>query len=208
MMAMPQGDTIPEISATRLRVAKILGVHGLRGTIKLQIYTVEAENVVEYGPLYSRDGTRSFRVTLKNPAKGHWLAHLSGITNRSQAEPLIGMDLFVDRSVLPPPDEDEFYEADLLDLPVEDQSGQQIGIVRGLHNFGAGLLLDIRLSAVFGGRDVMIPFTHAAVPVIELARDGSMGRVVIDPPDGLLDPPDQLPDQSPEQPDDMPDGGA
>ena len=177
-------------SATRLRVAKILGVHGLRGTVKLQVYTVDPASVVEYGPLSTRDNQQQFRVTLKNPAKGHWLAHVEGITNRTQAEALIGIDLFVDRAVLPPTDDDEYYEADLVNLRVEHVNGTLLGQVRGLENFGAGLLLDIRLSAEQGGRDVIIPFTKICVPVIDVAG----GRVVVDPPDGLFDPPDQRDD--------------
>ena len=183
-------QTDPETLPNRLRVAKILGIHGLRGTVKLQVYTVNPHDILTYGTLSSRDGKHQFKVVLKSASKGHWLASLEGVTNRTLAEPLVGIDLFIDRSALPPPDEDEYYETDLVNLRVENTDGQTIGLVRGLHDFGAGMLLDLRLSAEWGGRDLMVPFTRACVPVIDLAG----GRVVVDPPDGLMDPPEQRDD--------------
>lgn len=205
-MMVPAAQPEPDLPVGRLRVAKVVGVHGLRGTVKLQVFTVDPENVMAYGPVTSRDGQQSFRITLKNPVKGHFLAHLTGVTNRNLAEPLIGMELFIDRSALPKTAVDEFYEADLIGLRVDNDAGETIGVVRGLQDFGAGQLLDIRLHLPDGDRDAMVPFTLAAVPVIDLDR----GVVVVNPPDGLLDAPDRQADQADDdlagaEPDDLPD---
>ena len=76
--------------------------------------------------------------------------------------------------------EDEFYHADLVGLRVLDTGGTDLGTVRGVQNHGATDLLEI---AVPGQREtVLLPFTRAAVPTVDLAS----GRIVADPPDGLF----------------------
>jgi 16S rRNA processing protein RimM len=82
---------------------------------------------------------------------------------------------------LPPPEEEEYYHADLIGLTAILTDGTALGTVRAVHDFGAGNTLEIGRAA---GQPVMVPFTRAVVPVVDL----DAGRLVIDPPPGLLEP--------------------
>jgi 16S rRNA processing protein RimM len=76
--------------------------------------------------------------------------------------------------------DDEFYHADLIGLTVLDTGGAEIGRVRAIHDHGAGDMLEVTGP---GGGMVLIPFTRATVPTVDLAA----GRIVADPPEGTLD---------------------
>src|SRR5690606_10412510 len=88
-----------------------------------------------------------------------------GIRDRTIAEGLTGTELFVDRSVLPPGDEDEFYQADLVGLAVRDESGAEAGRVTAVQNFGGGDILEITFH---GRKGLLVPFSRAAVPEVDI----------------------------------------
>jgi 16S rRNA processing protein RimM len=166
----------------RVCVARIGAAHGTRGEVKLWPFTAAPEAVSDYGLLETADGTRSFEIETLRPAKDFFVARLKGVTDRTAAERLRNTDLYVPRERLPAPDPDEFYHADLIGLDAQDVVGNALGSVVAVHNFGAGDLLEIAPAG--GGETVMLPFTAAFVPVIEVAR----GRIVVDAPPGLLEP--------------------
>jgi len=164
-------------------VGQIVGVHGVRGLVKLKSFTEDPAAIAGYNPLTDQTGARTFTVELQSSMKDYWLARVQGVNDRTAAEALRGVHLHVDRDRLPPPeDEEEFYHADLIGLPVFRPDGSDIGTVVALHNFGGGDMLEVRLS----GRTVMVPFTKALVPVVDVPG----GRIVADPPEDLLAPPD------------------
>ena len=164
----------------RICVGQILGAHGVRGLVKLASFTEDPEAVVHYGDLTDEAGARTFSVTLNGAAKGHFLARIQGVEDRDAAQALAGTRLFVDRSILPPPDADEFYHADLIGLRAELPDGTALGTVSALHNFGAGDIIEIALPS---GRRPLLPFDRTTVPEIDPAH----GRIVVDPPAGLID---------------------
>jgi 16S rRNA processing protein RimM len=85
----------------------------------------------------------------------------------------------VSRASLPAAGDEEFYHADLVGLDVRLPDGTHFGTVRAVHDFGAGDSLEIERA----DGDVMVPFTKAAVPVVDIAG----GFIVLDPPVGLLE---------------------
>ena len=93
---------------------------------------------------------------------------------------LRGLRLYAPRWKLPSLPSDEFYHADLVGLPVYDGGGAKLGKVRAVHDFGAGDILEI-VSPEFR-QPVMLPFTRAAVPIVDLAAH----RIVADPPPGVF----------------------
>ena len=128
---------------------------------------------------------RSFTLRIIGAAKGDGMviAQLSGIADRDRAEALRGLRLYAPRAVLPPiGDDDEFYHADLVGLPAMLGDGAPLGTVIAVHDFGAGDMLEIEPDA---GPKVLVPFTRAVVPIVDIAG----GRVVVDPPAGLIEPP-------------------
>src|SRR4051794_12342541 len=156
-------------------VARIGAAHGVRGAVKLWTFTEDPLAVKHYGPLVTKDGTRQFEVTHVHEAKGHLVATLKGIATREEAERLNGLELYVARGKLPATSEDEYYHADLIGLAAVDAAGEPLGRVIAIHNFGAG---DIIKIAPPDGATMLLPFTHAVVPAVDLAK----GRVVIELP--------------------------
>ena len=168
------------IIANRICVAQIGAAHGTRGEVRLWSFTADPAAVKDYGPLESEDGTAQFKIEALRPAKDHLVARLSGISDRAQAERLTNLRLYVPRERLPQTAPEEFYHADLIGLRVEGLDGGEIGTVVAIQNFGAGDLLELR--AIGESQTVLLPFTAATVPVVDIAG----GRVVIDPPHNLF----------------------
>jgi 16S rRNA processing protein RimM len=160
-------------------VGAIAGAFGVRGEVRLKSFCAEPGAIATYGPLLAEDG-RSYSVTLGRPVTNGIAARLSGIETREAAEALRGQRLYVDRERLPALPDDEFYHADLIGLEVRDTGGALLGRVAAVLNHGAGDLLEVRPPQ---GAAILLPFTRAAVPTVDLAS----GRIVADPPEGLIE---------------------
>jgi 16S rRNA processing protein RimM len=166
--------------AERICVAHIGGAHGTRGEVRLKSFTSDPMAVMDYGALETEDGTATFEIESLRPAKSHWVAQFRGVRDRNAAERLANTKLFVPRDRLPAAETDEFYHADLIGLAAVTTDGRVLGTVVAIHDFGAGDILELRQE---GKRDtVMLPFTSATVPVVDVAGR----RIVIDPPEGLF----------------------
>lgn len=161
-------------------VGAIAGAFGVRGEVRLKSFTADPEAVAGYGPLTTEDGARSFEVTLRRPVKGGFAAQLSGVLTKEDADALRGVQLFAPRDRLPDLPDDEFYHADLIGVAVFDTGGAALGRIKAVHNHGADDLLEIHGPGL--RNTVLLPFTRAAVPTVDLAA----GRIVADPPAGLF----------------------
>jgi 16S rRNA processing protein RimM len=161
--------------AGKICIARIGAAHGVRGAVKLWTFTEDPLAVRHYGPLFTKDGARAFEVTTAREAKGHLVATLKGIATREDAERLNGIELYVARDKLPATSEDEYYHADLIGLAAVDAANEPLGRVIAIHNFGAGDIIEI---APPHGATMLLPFTNAVVPSVDLAG----GRVVIELP--------------------------
>lgn len=162
--------------AERICVARIGAAHGLRGEVRLNSFTADPMDVTRYGVLSNADGTRAFELESCRTVKGGLIARFKGIADRTAAEALCHVDLYVPRDRLPPPEADEFYHADLIGLTAVGQDGAVIGTVAAIHDFGAGDILEIAPAG--GGPTLMLPFNDAVVPDIDIAA----GRLVVVPP--------------------------
>ncbi|CCD86158.1 putative 16S rRNA processing protein, function [Bradyrhizobium sp. ORS 285] len=171
-------------------VAKIGAAHGVRGEVRLWTFTEEPLAVLHYGLLTTKDGSRSLEVAKAREAKDHLVASFKGITDRNAAERLNGLELYVPRDRLPETDDDEYYHADLIGLAAETTAGAPLGRVLAIHNFGAGDIIEI---APPSGSTLMLPFTNAVVPTVDLAN----GRVIIELPGEIEGEDEGLPDESP-----------
>jgi 16S rRNA processing protein RimM len=161
--------------AAPICVARIGAAHGVRGAVKLWTFTEDPLAVKRYGPLATKDGARHFEVATARAAKGHLVATLKGIATREEAERLNGIELYIARDKLPATDADEYYHADLIGLAAVNAANEPIGRVIAIHNFGAGDIIEI---APPHGATMLLPFTNAVVPTVDLAG----GRVVIELP--------------------------
>ncbi len=164
--------------AAPICVARIGAAHGVRGAVKLWTFTEDPLAVKAYGPLVTKDGARQFEVTSAREAKGHLVATLKGVATREEAERLNGIELYVAREKLPDTDEDEYYHVDLIGLAAVNTANEPLGRVIAIHNFGAGDIIEI---APPSGSTMLLPFTNAVVPMVDLPG----GRVVIEMPDEI-----------------------
>jgi 16S rRNA processing protein RimM len=163
------------MSDAKICVAKIGAAHGVRGAVRLWTFTEDPLAVTRYGVLSTSDGKRQFEISSVREAKSHLVATLKGIASRSDAERLNGLELFVPRDRLPATDADEYYHADLIGLAAVNAAGAAIGKVIAIHNYGAGDIIEI---APPQGATLLLPFSNAVVPTVDLAA----GRVVIELP--------------------------
>jgi 16S rRNA processing protein RimM len=181
--------------SSQICVARIGAAHGVRGAVKLWTFTEDPLAVTRYGPLSTKDGARQFEVAQAREAKDHLVATLKGVTTRNEAERLNGIELYIAREKLPATEDDEYYHADLIGLAAVTATDDPLGEVIAIHNFGAGDIIEIAPPT---GATIMLPFSHAVVPTVDLAA----GRVVIELPDEVDDdgPDDQSEALSPRRP--------
>ena len=170
----------PAEAPKRVCLGVVTGPHGVRGAVRIKSFTQEPEGIARYGPLTDETGGHRFELHLIGMAKGVVIARLSGVEDRNQAEALRGLRLHLPRAALPQTEAEEYYHADLIGLEAVLGDGTAVGRVRAIHDFGAGDMLELARAAA---PPVMVPFTRAIVPIVDIAA----GRLVIDPPPGLLD---------------------
>lgn len=154
-------------------LAQIGAAHGIRGEVRIKPFG-DADMLDRYGPLYDAQG-RSYEITAMRPQKTVLVVRFRGIDSREAAEALNGVELFVDRSALPVPEEDEFYLSDLIGLQTVSPEGEMLGKVVEVHDFGAGDILEIRLA---NGKSELFAFTRENFPDIRIAQ----GEITFVPP--------------------------
>jgi 16S rRNA processing protein RimM len=157
-------------------VAIIIGAHGVHGAVKVKSFTQNPADFSIYGPLLSEDG--QIVLTPKNPRSinNAFTMRSPEIKTREQAMAMKGMQLFVPRSAFPEPEEDDFYYSDLVELDVKSTDGKRIGKISGVHDFGAGTMLEIQpVKSAENQNSFYHPFTKIAVPQVDLTA----GRVII-----------------------------
>lgn len=161
----------------------VAAAHGVRGEVRIRSFCAEPLDVAAYGPLADQAGDRTFTVRPQGlSARGEVIARIDGIADRNGAEALRGLRLYVRRSALPKPAPGEWYEDDLIGLAARGPDGREWGTVLAVHDFGAGIVLELSGGSSHG-RAFMVPFSDAAVPAVDVEA----GTITVDPPAGLLD---------------------
>jgi 16S rRNA processing protein RimM len=171
----------------QLVVGRVGRPHGIRGDVAVQVRTDEPGLRFAPGAVLATDPAPVGPLTVLSARwhSGRLLVSFDGVTDRSLAEGLTGTFLVVDSSVVAPPDDpDEFNDHDLIGLQAVTTAGDLVGTVRDVLHHGQDLLV-IR-QAAGSGQDALVPFVMAIVPEVDLAA----GKLVINPPPGLLGPGD------------------
>ena len=169
-------------ASQRVCLGRIAGAHGVRGLVRVESFAANPADLAAYGPLGDESGRCCFVLALVGTARGQLLARIEGVGDRDAAEALKGQRLYLARAALPAPAAEEYYHSDLLGLACDGPDGAPFGTVKALYNFGAGDLLEVERAS---GERVLLPFTRAAVPTIDLAA----GRLVVVPPEGEAEAP-------------------
>jgi 16S rRNA processing protein RimM len=139
---------------------------GLKGELRLRSYAGEPEAIAGYGPLADEAATRSFEIESVRADAKSLVVRIKGVASREAAEALTGTKLYVARALLPEAGEEEWYFADLVGLDALDAAGAKVGTVVAVHNFGAGDLIEV--APAQGSDTLLIPFTNAAVPEVDV----------------------------------------
>ena len=153
----------------RIALAAIAGAHGVKGELRLKLFSDSADSLAAHEKLYV-GGVERRLLSVRDSGKGA-VARFEGVADRGAAEALRGSLVEVDRSALPPLDEGEYYHVDLIGLPCVDRSGRELGTVAAVENYGAGDLLDVEQP---GGKRSLIPFRNGIADLED-------GRIVLDP---------------------------
>jgi len=156
-------------SERRIALAAVAGAHGIKGELRLKLFSNSVESLAAQQKLYIGGAERRL-LAIRDGGKTA-VARFEGVADRSAAEALRGSLVEIDRTALPPLEEDEYYHVDLIGLPAMDRDGNEVGTIVAVENYGAGDLLDIELR---DGRRSLIPFK----PGIADLEDR---RIVIDP---------------------------
>jgi 16S rRNA processing protein RimM len=151
--------------------------HGVRGLVRVQSYTEEAAGLSRYNPLLDERG-RTWTLAWK----GEGVAELRdaqgvAVADRTAAEKLVNLRLYAPRDRMPPTDADDYYIADLIGLRAVDAGGAELGRVTAVHDYGAGTSLEIMSQ----GAALLVPFTRAVVPVVDVAG----GRITVRQPEEI-----------------------
>ena len=158
----------PAASDKRIALAAVAGAHGVKGEVRLKLFSDNVESLSRHKTVYV-GGAKRRLLSIKDGGKTA-VARLDGVSDRSAAEALRGSLIEVDRSALPPLEEGEYYHADLIGLPAVDGGGNPVGTVVAVENYGAGDLLEIESD----GKTSLIPFREGIADLVD-------GGIVLDP---------------------------
>jgi len=157
------------MAADQIVLAAIAGAHGIRGEVRLKLFTDDAQSLARHAR-FDAGGQALVLSAIRADKPGTAIARFEGVTDRNVAESLRGLTLTVARTALPALDEGEYYVADYLGRSVVDETGATVGTVKSIENFGASDILDIALAS---GGTVMVPF------VAEVVREEA-DRLIVD----------------------------
>jgi 16S rRNA processing protein RimM len=164
----------------RVIVGAIGGSFGVQGEVRLKSFCADPQAIADYTPLYTEDGRVFAQVVLTGQLKNGFTARLDGVVTKEDADALRNISIYAERTKMPSLPDDEYYYADLIGLTVLDTGGTTLGTVKNVMDHGAGDLLELIVPGQ--SETILLPFTQAAVPTVDLAAK----RIIADPPDGLF----------------------
>lgn len=150
-------------------MAAVAGAHGVAGEVRLKLFTASADNLKTHR--HFEGGGRRLTLESVRPGPQGAVARFAEVADRGAAEALRGTVLTVPRASLPPPAAGEYYWHDLVGLQVVSPTGDPLGEVVAVDNFGASDVLEIALAT---GARVLVPLTPDAVPEVG-------AQVIVDP---------------------------
>jgi 16S rRNA processing protein RimM len=154
-----------EMTEKLVLIGRVAGAFGVKGEVRIAAYGDDPKALLGYRDLKRKDGSPAFTLLSGRTAKGELIAKTKDTLVKEAIDALRGLELYVDRDRLPPPEEDEFYLTDLIGLRAEAPEGETLGVVKAVQNFGAGDLLEIQPA---DGATFYLPFTLEAVPEVRI----------------------------------------
>jgi 16S rRNA processing protein RimM len=153
---------------TRIALAAVAGAHGVKGEVRLKLFSDSVESLSSHKRLYVGGSERRLLAVREGKSP---VARFEGVADRGAAEALRGSLVEVDRAALPPLEEGEYYHSDLIGLAAFDRAEVRVGTVVAVENYGAGDLLEIENEQ---GKRFLIPFKPRIA-------DLENGRILLNP---------------------------
>ena len=169
----------PATDESLLLVGVVGAARGLKGEVRVKSFTANPADIGSYGELTNEAGNVCYKIKVTGKHKESVLARIEGVEDRTAAENVRGLKLFVRREQMPKLEEDEFYFSELVGLDAVLVDGKKWGRVVLADDFGAGPVLEVALAS---GDNEMVPFTLDVVPEVNLEK----GLITVIPPEGLL----------------------
>ena len=149
---------------SKVCVGQIVNVHGIKGGVKIKPFLTNPMDIATFDKVTDKEGKKVFKLKVQSQNKGIVLAYIDGIKDRTEAESLKGLELYVERAQMPQEEPGEFYYVDLIGLTVLKQ-GEKFGVVESVENFGAGDIINVRLQ---NGKVFPFDFSDATFPVVDI----------------------------------------
>jgi 16S rRNA processing protein RimM len=163
-----------------LAVGRVGRAHGVRGEVSVEVRTDDPDERFAPGSSLATEDGGALTVETVRAHAGRLLVRFAGVQDRTAAEELRGTLLLVDSADIPPSDDpEEFHDHELIGLAAVTADGDSLGEVVDVEHHGQDLLVLRRAS----GDDALVPFVSAIVTAVDVPS----GRIVLDPPPGLLD---------------------
>ncbi|AIL65148.1 Ribosome maturation factor rimM [Rickettsiales bacterium Ac37b] len=157
-------------------IGNIIAAHGIKGEVKIQNFAAKYENILSFKQFYDNYGNKislKFRLGANNKI----IASVGNVNTRNQAEKLIGTKLFIERKEIESLQEEEYLHEELIGLRVLDQNKLEWGIIKSIHNFGAGDLIEVIYNE--NNDTNFFPFTKEVIIEINILK----GYLILIPPE-------------------------
>ncbi len=165
-------------------IGKIVGVHGLKGNLKVYSY---AESVATYSAvtqLIIKDANGNdtcYRISEVKAYKRQLLLSLEGINTREQARALTGCKLFIEQANFPELDADIYYWSDIIGLSVFTITDKCLGRIESVMRTGANDVYVVKSDGDYPIKETLIPALESVVQAVDLKQR----TMIVDLPEGL-----------------------
>ena len=126
-----------------LQIGLFVGVHGIKGEVKLKSYTEIPENIFSYKELYVENSNKQINLIFVKKIKNNFVCKMENVISRNEAEKYKGLKLFINRDKLSKLSDNEFYQVDLLGFQVYNLKRENFGSIISFNDFGGGLLVEV-----------------------------------------------------------------
>ena len=127
-----------------IEIGRFVGVHGIKGEVKLKSFTEIPENIFSFNEIFTENSENPIKLKLIRQLKHIFVCKIENVETRTDAENFKGLKLFITRKSLPKLTNEEFYHSDLLNFEVYNLNKESFGKVISLEDFGAGLLVEVK----------------------------------------------------------------